>query len=310
MNLQKISALIKMELKKLIREPAFLFMLILFPAVLTFTFGMTFTNTPILTLGMSFPNMLTLVLGINLPSMEILPNIMLTLTLGINLPDGAITVTYGLNLPNSILNPGAGSEMGMDFNAMVPGLFAFACIFMIMTVSMSFSTDRKEGLLKRLNTTPMTSGEFMGSNVISKMLIAILQVFLIFGIAVLIGFKPLTDIIGILIAFGIMAIFSLSTVGLGLITATISKNPEVAVGISFVFILPQMFLGTFIPLNDTTRIIAMALPSYYTTDALKLIFKGKMFTSPNFLLDLSFISIVSIVIVIIGIQLFKKYGNI
>ena len=294
MNLQRISALIKMELKNIIREPAYLFLLLLFPMLLTFTFGISFTSAPTLTLGISFPNSLTLTLGISLPKVEILPDALLTLTLN----SGTGEPNFGMSFPEA--------GVGMDFNAMVPGLFAFACIFMIMTVGMSFANDRKEGMLKRLNTTPMTSGEFMGSHVISKMLIAILQMLLVFVVAVIIGFTPDTEISGILLAFSIMAIFSLSCVGLGLITATISRTPEIATGISFVFILPQMFLGTILPLNDTTRMIAMFLPSYYATDALKSIFAGEMLTNLNILVDFTFVSIVSVAVVILGIQLFKR----
>ncbi len=38
MDIQKILALVKVQLKKLIREPATLFLMILFPAMLTFFF--------------------------------------------------------------------------------------------------------------------------------------------------------------------------------------------------------------------------------------------------------------------------------
>ena len=110
-------------------------------------------------------------------------------------------------------------------------------------------------------------------------------------------------------AFPVIALFSLSSVGLGLITATVSKTPEVATGISFVFILPQMFFGTFLPITNTTRQIAKFIPSYYVVDTLSLIFGGD-WTNPNILPNIGIISIVSIVIVIIGIMLFEKYGNI
>lgn len=233
-----------MELLKLIREPANLFLMLLFPAVLTITFGFAFGDP----------------------------------------------------------------EIGM-FNVMAPGLFAYACIFIIMTVAQSFTVEREEGLLSRMNTTPMTSGDFMGSQIISNMLIVILQVIIVFLLALPFGFRPLSDVGGILLAFLLMAIFSLSSVGLGLITATIAKNPGTATGLSFIFILPQMFFGTFIPITDSTRPIAMFLPSYYATDALTSIFNGASLTSANILIDFAFISIVSIVIVIIGILLFKKSGN-
>ena len=245
MKLQRILALLSMELKKLIREPAFLFLMLLFPAVLTLVFGFAFSDP----------------------------------------------------------------ALGISFDAMAPGLFAYACIFIIMTVAQSFSDIREQGLLRRLNTTPMTSGDFMGSQIISNMIIAMMQVLIVFLLALPFGFSPNANIGGLLFAFLLMAIFSLSSVGLGLITATIAKNSGTATGLSFIFILPQMFFGTFIPITDTTRLIAMALPSYYATDAISSIYSGASLLSSNILIDFAFISIVSITIVIIGILLFKKYGN-
>jgi ABC-2 type transport system permease protein len=245
MKMQRILALTVMELKKTFREPAFLFLMLLFPAVLTITFGFAFSDP----------------------------------------------------------------ELGISFNAMAPGLFAYACIFIIMTVAQSFTDLREQGLLRRLNITPMTSGDFMGSQIISNMIIAILQVLIVLLLALPFGFSPNTNIVGFLFAFLLMAIFSLSSVGLGLITATIAKSSGTATGLSFIFILPQMFFGTFIPLTNTTRLIAMALPSYYATDAINSIYSGASLLSTNILIDFAFISIVSTVIIIIGILLFKTFGK-
>jgi ABC-2 type transport system permease protein len=245
MKMQRIIALLKMELKRVIFEPAYLFLMFLFPAVLTLIFGFVFGDP----------------------------------------------------------------ELGMSFNAIAPGLFAYACIFIIMIVAQSFSDYRTQGLLRRLNTTPMTSGDFMGSQIISNMIIAMMQVVIVFILALPFGFSPNTNIGGFLFAFLIMAIFSLSSVGLGLITATISKSSGIATGLSFIFILPQMFFGTFMPLTSNTRHIAMALPSYYVTDAIKTIYSGASLLSYNLLIDFAVVSIVSIIIVILGVQLFKKFGN-
>lgn len=245
MNRQGLDALIIMELKKLIRQPAHLFLSLLFPAILTLTFGFIFGDP----------------------------------------------------------------ELGMDFNIMIPGVISYAVIFIIMTIAQSFSTERQEGLLKRMNTTPMTSLEFMASHIITNMMIAMIQVIIVFVIAVLLGFRPQSGVNGIIFALPVIALFSLSSVGLGLITATVSKNPETATGLSFVFILPQMFLGTFIPITETTRPIAQFIPSYYVVDALTLIFRGDWINA-TILLDVSVISIVSVIIVAIGMVLFEKFGNV
>ena len=245
MKLQRIKALLIMDLKALLREPAYLFLMLLFPAVLTVIFGLVFSDP----------------------------------------------------------------ELGGSFNTMAPGLFAYACIFIIMTVAQYFTEMRGQGILRRLNSTPMTSGDFIGSKIISNMMLTMLQVLIVFILALPFGFNPNTNIGGILFAFLLMALFSLSSVGLGLITATIAKSSGTATGLSFMFILPQMFFGTFIPLTDTTRIIARFLPSYYATDAIERIYNGASILSSGVLIDFAFISIVSVLIVILGIYLFKKARN-
>jgi ABC-2 type transport system permease protein len=201
------------------------------------------------------------------------------------------------------------NQPGMSFPDMVPGLFAYANIFIIMIVAQSFSADRNEGMLRRLNTTPMAASEFMGSHLITHVITAVLQMLLVLGGALIFGFNPSTGVIGFLFAFLLMAIFALTSVGLGLITATISKSPEAATGISFVFILPQMLLGTFIPLSGPMGIVQKAMPSHYLTHALTEIFAGTPITDINILIDFAILSIVSIGIVLLGIQLFKKYGK-
>ena len=176
-----------------------------------------------------------------------------------------------------------------------------------MTVAMSFAEDREQGLLKRINTTPTTSTEFMGSHLISNMIIALVQVVLVIGIALLFGFNPTGNAGSYILAIIVIAFFSLSSVGLGLITATIAKNPGAATGISFIFIMPQMFFGTFIPLNTNTEVIAQFLPSFHATEALTSLFAGVI--NASVFINIAYITGFSIIVVILGIVLFKKYGN-
>ena len=249
MNLQKILALVKVQLKKLYREPASLFLMILFPLMLTFFFGLGFAGT---------------------------------------IPDP--------DYPDVT-----------QFDIMVPGLYAFVCIFIIMTVAQTFSEDREKGLLRRINTTPLTSGEFMGSHLISNTLISVLQVIIVVVLSFLMGYSG--DIRGLGIAFIFMIFLSVCSVGLGLVTATIAKNPGAATGLSFIFIMPQMFLGTYIISTDAIQVISMFLPSAYVTDGITMLFNGVSLTNPLIWIKLGTIALISVVIVIIGILLFKKYGS-
>lgn len=199
------------------------------------------------------------------------------------------------------------------FEFMAPGMFTFASIFLIMMVAQSFTQDRENGMLKRIRTTPITPTEFMASQVLSYMLIALIQAVLVFTSTYLMGFRPPISFSVYILAFILMLIFSLSNVGFGLITATISKTSNAATGISFLFVLPQLFLGTFVgaSLSSTAQVLSRFVPSYYVTDALTSLFlREAAITSPTIILDLAMVSLSCFAILAIGIILYAKYFKI
>jgi len=127
------------------------------------------------------------------------------------------------------------------------------------------------------------------------------------------GFRPDVGIPTYAFAFILVLIFSLSNVGFGLITATIAKSPGAATGLSFLFVLPQLFLGTFVgaSLSSTAQVAGKFVPSYYVTNALTSLFlRGAAITSPTILLDLGAVLVFCIAILAIGIVLYAKYYKI
>jgi len=199
------------------------------------------------------------------------------------------------------------------FEFMAPGMFTFASIFLIMMVAQSFTQDRENGMMKRIRTTPITSVEFMTSQIVSYMLIALIQAILVFAAIHLMGFKPQVSVTAYFTAFAFVLLFSLSNVGFGLITATISTTSSGATGISFLFVLPQLFLGTFVgaSLSSATQIACKFVPSYYVTDALTSLFlRGATIASPTILVDLFAVSSSCLLILALGIMLYAKYFKI
>ncbi|MCX8188676.1 MAG: ABC transporter permease [Nitrososphaeria archaeon] len=196
------------------------------------------------------------------------------------------------------------------FEYMAPGMFTFASIFIIMIAAQSFTQDRENSMLKRLRITPITPTEFMISQILSYTLIALIQAILIFLIMYLMGFKPNTMFPMYIFAFLLVLIFSLSNIGFGLITASVAKTANAATGLAFIFVMPQLFLGTFVgsSLSSNIQLIAKLVPSYYVTDALTSIFlRGANIDSPTILLDFTAVAMSSIAVLVIGVILFKKY---
>ncbi|MHA1903207.1 MAG: ABC transporter permease [Candidatus Thorarchaeota archaeon] len=384
MKLQRLIALVKKDLRYSTREPAILFLLLLFPVMVTMVFGIAFggigsggttsfdigivnmdTTTAHETWSQDFIGNLTELNGTvvhyyndnetgqsdllegNLDAFIVIPagfgdscnsywlspidgsswintTVELYVDSGSMIAGGAVppmvqqvllNTLFGetatsLDLPIELASSAlvaASTTTTWDF--MAPGIFAFAAIFMTMTVAQSMTNDRDKGLLKRMATTPVSSSEYMLSQTLSNMVIAIAQVGMVFLSAYIIGYRPDTDIAGLIFAFMLVTAFSLVAVGFGLISAVLSKSAEVATGISFAFIMPQMFFGTFMPLGGLSETIGTFMPSNYVTHALTTLFlRGAPLGTLSIWIDLLVVAAVGVLVMIIGIVLFGKKG--
>jgi ABC-type multidrug transport system permease subunit len=386
LKLQRIKALVGKNLKTVAREPAMLFMVVLFPVVLTLVFGVSFgaiggneptsyqvavvnmdesspyqewflyftgnlTATEILKVQ-TYPTNETaqndLVQG-NIQAVIIVPEnfgrscrsfweapndptrwanttLQLYSDSGLGLATAAIppivqqvlAKTIGVQQATSygpvlVSSPSLieASRFTM-FDYMAPGMFAFFAIFLIMTVSQSFTVEREKGLLRRINTTPTSPSELMTSEAISNMVLGMIQVAIVFAMSFVVGYRPAVDVASFVMASIVLAIFSLCCVGFGLIAATIAKSSGAATGIAFIFIIPQMMLGTYVSvgMSGLAQQAGKFVPSYYVTDALTSLFlRGAPPASPTILLDIFVTSVYSLAVFLLGILLFRKYGR-
>ncbi|MHA2247816.1 MAG: ABC transporter permease [Candidatus Hodarchaeales archaeon] len=224
-----------------------------------------------------------------------------------------LTTLYGeqaLYSPQSVALgnlSGVQASHNTQFDFMAPGMFAFAAIFLVLIVAEGFTEERTSGILRRIQLTPTTSAEVITGSTIAHMITGVLQIAIVFFVAGFMGFNVGTDLTRILFAFLLVSLLVLCNVGFGLITATLAKTPGSATGLSFMFILPQMFFGTFVPI--TSDIIKL-VPSYYVTDALTSIFlREAALTSEIVLYDFVVMIGYCVIVIIGGIVLFTKFGR-
>jgi ABC-2 type transport system permease protein len=183
----------------------------------------------------------------------------------------------------------------------------YAVIYMGMMVALALVEYRKDGLLKRVQTTPVSPLAYLGSHIIANMIIAVGQGLIVLLVAWLLGYDPLGGVLGLLLASLFLALVAISAVGLGLITAAVSKDSGAAGGIAAIFIVPMMMFGSLLAVfNDTTRTIARFMPNYYVSDALSVIFQTGRLTDPAIGQDLLILTAVTAVIGVAGIQIFRR----
>lgn len=197
---------------------------------------------------------------------------------------------------------------GMNhFEYLLPGVMGYAVIYMGMMVALGLVEYRQAGVLSRIETTPVSSTEYLGSHIIANMVIATVQGLLVLLVARLTGYVPLGGVAGVLLAALFLALLAIAAVGLGLMTAAVSNDTGTASGISVIYILPMMMFGALLAVFDeTTRTIAKFTPNFYVSDSLSVIFHEGKSSDPVIWQNLLILAIFSLVIVVIGIQLFKR----
>ena len=384
MNIRRMTSLVVKEWKRTVREPAVLFMIILFPVMLTVAFGASFGATP----GSQPTTFSTAVVNLSSSgnwSDQFIHDLSGTGILQVHLyrsnasaqselsqgqvqavlvipaefdasiqsyashpaePDAWVNGTLSLYLDRASLVSGqvipavvqnvlasgilgvrqasAPSPMGLNaqslaqvrsqtvFDTFVPGLFAFASIFLIMMVAQSFTSDRESGMLRRVATTPTSASEILAAQALSYLLIGVVQALLVLGSAFALGYRPESGASGVILGLVIASIFSVCNVGFGLIAASLARTAGAATGISFLFLLPQMFLGTYVgmALSATAQSAGRFVPSYYVTDALNSLFtRGAAVNSPAVLSDLGAVVAFSLLILAAGVCIFRRFGS-
>lgn len=200
---------------------------------------------------------------------------------------------------------------GMNhFEYLLPGVMGYAVIYMGMMVALALVEYRQTGLLRRIETTPVSSSVYLGSHVIANMLIAVFQGLIVLLVARLLGYEPLGGLVGLLLAALFLALLGISAVGLGLITAAVARNSGAASGLAVIYIVPMMMFGSLLAVfNEMTRNIARFMPNYYLSDSLSIIFHTGNISTPILWQNMLILTLISLVLVVAGIQVFSRVGN-
>jgi len=153
----------------------------------------------------------------------------------------------------------------------IPGMIGFTIMQLCIYGSIERNTKyRKDGILRKLQTTPITRTEW----ILSKMLFMLFLSFFSTSIAVIVGILAWNVVITIniwMIAIIIGNSFLFS--GIGMLIGRFVKEEETADTAAGAITFPMMFLaGTFFPLDQMPQFLqdfARILPLYYVNEGLR-----------------------------------------
>jgi len=153
----------------------------------------------------------------------------------------------------------------------IPGMIGFTIMQQSIYGSIERNTKfRKDGILRKLLTTPITRSEWILAKMLFMLFLAFISTSVAIGVGVLaFGIKVNINLLTIIIVIPTSFLFS----GIGMIIGRFVKEEETADMAAGAISFPMMFLaGTFFAVESMPsiiQIIARALPLYYVNEGLR-----------------------------------------
>ena len=164
----------------------------------------------------------------------------------------------------------------------VPSMLGLSVMQVGIFAAIPLVADREKLILKRLAATPLRRWQLVGSNVLMRLLIALIQAVIIVGVGVLIFDVQISGPFPLSVVFVVLG--AVSFLALGYVVASFASTEDAANGMTSVIQFPMMFLsGTFFPIDqmpDALQAVARVIPLTYLSDALRQVMVGGAAVAP------------------------------
>lgn len=148
---------------------------------------------------------------------------------------------------------------GFDYQA--PGIIVFGLLMGSIGVAGALARETESQTLSRLKVSLMTSFDLLFGTLLPWALLAMAQLLILFGVAMVVGFHWVGGMSSLLIAILIGSIAGVACVSLGLLVAAFSKSEGKAGTLCTLVSVPLSFLiGAFFPLPSQAEAVTVFLP--------------------------------------------------
>lgn len=164
----------------------------------------------------------------------------------------------------------------------IPGLIGLVLTFvLIQYTAIALVRERERGTLEQLQVTPVTRLEIIIGKILPFVLIGLLQMTLIAALMVFVFDVPIAGSVPQLYLASVL--FIAAVLGLGMLLSTIAKTQMQAIQLSFIFLLPSVFLSGYVfPIEGMPRffqLLTYVIPlKYYLLLVRGIVLRGASIT--------------------------------
>jgi ABC-2 type transport system permease protein len=193
----------------------------------------------------------------------------------------------------------------------IPGLIAIILTFtLIQFTAMAIVRERERGTLEQLQVTPVTRLEIILGKLFPFVLIGVFQLTLIIVLMVYLFHVPVAGSVVQLYLAGLL--FMAAVLGLGMLLSTVAKTQMQAMQLSFLFLLPFVFLSGYVfPIDGMPRffqLVTYLIPARYFIEVIRgIVLRGA--TLAELWQPMTWLTAYTVVIIGAAVLRFKKTND-
>ncbi|RKN85940.1 ABC transporter permease [Paenibacillus ginsengarvi] len=143
---------------------------------------------------------------------------------------------------------GGAIDPGGDYvNYVVPGIILLCAGFGSSSTAVDVATDMTNGIIDRFRTMPIRSMSVVTGHVAASLLRNLLATCIVFGVALLVGFRPAATATEWLGAFAVIVLFILTFTWLFAAIGLVTGSPSAASGYGFILLFVPYLSSAFVP---------------------------------------------------------------
>ncbi len=139
-----------------------------------------------------------------------------------------------------------GAAHGAYINYLAPGILAMVVAAGCETTAVNLVTDINEGIITRFRTMAIARASVLTGPVLGSVLRTLISVVLVFGVALLMGFRPTTNPAAWILGLGVIALFAFGVTWMGVVFGLVGKTPAGANSLSLLFLLLSFTSSAFV----------------------------------------------------------------
>lgn len=158
----------------------------------------------------------------------------------------AIMLPVMLMLIFTYIFGGAIDSSGGYVNYVVPGIILICAGFGSSSTAVDVANDMTNGIIDRFRTMPIQSMSVITGHVVASLARNLLATAIVFGVAILVGFRPSANVIEWLGAIGIISLFILTFTWLFAAIGIVAGSPSAASAYGFILLFLPYLSSAFV----------------------------------------------------------------